>query len=295
MDDIMGAPDIAFPNIGLRIGQVDPVAFSLFGVDIRWYGIFIALGMLAGLIVASRQFRRVGENADNLYDFIFFAMLGALVFARLYYVAFSWEAFAGDPLSILNIRQGGLAIYGGIIGGALCAIVYCRARKLDFWRFADMCAPGIAVGQAIGRWGNFFNREAFGGYTNGFTAMMLKTSQVNALYINEETAANIVSRNGALYILVHPTFLYESLWDFAVAAALVLWLKRRKFDGELFALYLTLYALGRVWIEGLRTDQLLFPGTRVAVSQALSAALIVGGIVFIIFRRLKSVKRLTND
>lgn len=272
MQDIMGQMDIAFPHLELYLRNV-PKGFSLFGFPIAFYGVFIGLGVLAGVLAAVHEARRSGQNEDIYWDFILYALFFSVLGARLYYVVFSWDLYKDDLWSILNIRQGGLAIYGGVIAAFLTAAVYCRVRKISFLQMADTGVIGLVLGQAIGRWGNFMNREAFGEYTDGLFAMRLPVEAVRSWEITESISEHIIE--GTNYIQVHPTFLYESLWNFALFLFLFFFARHRRFQGELCVLYLGGYGLGRFFIEGLRTDQLLLFSTGIPVSQLLAAALVV--------------------
>ena len=273
-------PDIWFPHLGIEIEKLSRVAFSVLGKDVYWYGIFIGLGVILGVIFAMLEAKRTKQDPDLYVDFIIYALIFAIIGARLYYVAFSWDYYAANPAKIFAIREGGLAIYGGIIGAVLTAIVYCKKKKVDFWLLADTACPSIAFGQMMGRWGNFFNREAFGGFTDGIFAMRLRLDQVRPGDVSLEVMEHIMNFGGVDYIQVHPTFLYESLWNLCLFLLLVLYRPKKKFGGQIFGLYFLGYALGRVWIEGLRTDQLMIGGF--AVSQLLSAAIIVAAVVFLI-------------
>jgi len=234
---------------------MNPVAFEIFGIAVRWYGILISLGMLLGIIIAYFEAKRLGYNPDDIIDLALWAIPSALVGARLYYVIFQWEYYKGDILRILNTREGGLAIHGGIIGGVLAGYLFTRIKKLPFWKTADIVAPSIALGQAIGRWGNFINGEAHGGPTDLPWGIIVDG------------------------VKVHPTFLYESLWDFGLFIFLMLLRKKKKINGQIFLLYGIIYSAGRFWVEALRTDSLMFFGMRVA--QLISIlTIIVFGILF---------------
>lgn len=279
------APDIIFPNLGIEINNISPVAFSIFGLDVYWYGLIIGFGILAGLFLAMNLAKRNGID-ENLYpDFLIYALIVSVAFARIYYVIFSWDSYKDNLLKIFAFREGGLAIYGAIIGAVITLIIFSKRRKVDFWNFADTAAPGLILGQSIGRWGNFVNMEAFGGYTENPLAMMLK--KTDAKYIPVQLLDKIKTVGGVEYIQVHPTFLYESLWNLAVLVILLVYFKKRKFKGEIFALYLLGYGLGRVWIEGLRTDQLLIGSSTIPVSQLLAGILIIISLIFIWYRRKK--------
>ncbi len=297
--------DIRFPNIGISFSDVGS-GITLFGVDIMYYGIIIVSGMLLGVLLACYRAKRAGQSADMIIDFALYAILFSVAGARLYYVAFSWDSFRDNPLSIFNLRTGGMAIYGGIIGGVLTAAVYARIKKVNLGKLVDICVPSLLLGQAIGRFGNFFNREAFGTYTEGLFAMQLDRRAVGSDYncsmaVLEKRYAgragaleriikirnNTVWVDGIEYIQVHPTFLYESMWNLALFALLLFCARYKKFDGELLLWYLAGYGAGRIWIEGLRTDQLFLWGSSVAVSQLLSILLVVVSATLIFFIRLK--------
>ncbi len=279
-------PEIWFPNLGIEIDHLSRVAFTVFGKEIYWYGIFIGLGVLLGLMLAMREAKRTGQDADTYLDFALYALVFAVIGARLYYVAFSWDTYSQDMIKIFATREGGLAIYGGVIGGVLTALVYAKVKKMDFWQLADTAAPSLVFGQILGRWGNFFNREAFGDFTNNLFAMRYQLSQVRLGDISERALSQLQVVNGVDYIQVHPTFLYESLWNIGVFALLLFMSRRKKFHGQIAGLYFLGYGLGRVWIEGLRTDQLLLGS--LAVSQIFSAILIAAATVFLIWKGKQS-------
>ena len=279
-------PEIWFPNLGIEIDHLSRTAFTVFGQDIYWYGIFIGLGVILGVLLALHEAKRTGQNPDTYLDFIIYAMIIAIIGARLYYVIFSWDFYSQHPEKIFAIRKGGLAIYGGIIGGVLTAIVYSRLKKKSFWVMADTMAPSLILGQMLGRWGNFFNKEAFGGFTDNLFAMRYQLSQVHASDVTPDILQNLVTVNGVDYIQVHPTFLYESMWSLCVFIILLILQRKKKFDGQVCATYFFGYALGRVWIEGLRTDQLCIGN--VPVSQALSAVLIIASVVLYVYCKKKA-------
>lgn len=279
-------PEIWFPNLGIEIDHLSRTAFTVFGQDIYWYGIFIGLGVILGVLLALHEAKRTGQNPDTYLDFIIYAMIIAIIGARLYYVIFSWDFYSQHPEKIFAIREGGLAIYGGIIGGVLTAIVYSRVKKKNFWVMADTMAPSLILGQMLGRWGNFFNKEAFGGFTDNLFAMRYQLSQVRASDVTPDILQNLVTVNGVDYIQVHPTFLYESMWSLCVFIILLILQRKKKFNGQVCATYFFGYALGRVWIEGLRTDQLCIGN--VPVSQALSAVLIIASVVLYVYCKKKA-------
>lgn len=279
-------PEIWFPNLGIEIDHLSRTAFTVFGQDIYWYGIFIGLGVILGVLLALHEAKRTGQNPDTYLDFIIYAMIIAIIGARLYYVIFSWDFYSQHPEKIFAIREGGLAIYGGIIGGVLTAIVYSCVKKKNFWVMADTMAPSLILGQMLGRWGNFFNKEAFGGFTDNLFAMRYQLSQVRASDVTPDILQNLVTVNGVDYIQVHPTFLYESMWSLCVFIILLILQRKKKFNGQVCATYFFGYALGRVWIEGLRTDQLCIGN--VPVSQALSAVLIIASVVLYFYCKKKA-------
>ena len=271
--DIM---DISFPNLGIYLRNV-PKSFSVFGFEIALYGAIIGLGVIAGILMAARQAKVTGQDPDLYWDFSIYAVFLSVVGARIYYVIFRWDLYKDNLLKIFNIREGGLAIYGGVIAGFTTLFVYAALKKQNALRMADTAVTGLILGQAIGRWGNFTNREVFGEYTDGLLAMRLPVAAVREWDISQSLLAHM--EEGANYIQVHPTFLYESLWNLAVLRVMLLYWKHKKFEGEIALLYLGGYGLGRAWIEGIRTDQLFIPGTTVPVSQVLAIVLFVGALV----------------
>ena len=278
---------IRFPHLGIYLPNIG-TTISVFGVDIAYYGITIAIAMIVGISIALHEAKRTGQNQDTYLDLLMLTMLTSVVGARIYYVIFSWSNYKDNLGEILNIRNGGLAIYGGIIAGVITVFVYSKITKMKFLQIADTVCMGLAAGQIIGRWGNFFNREAFGEYTNNLLAMQLPVSAVRENEITSAMWNHVVTIGGVEYIQVHPTFLYEGLWNFMVLLFLFWFRKRKKFEGELFFCYLAGYGVGRFWIESLRTDQLLLPGIHVPVSQMLSAVLVIVSLSVIICKRRKN-------
>ena len=258
------------------LANVNPVAFELFGIEVNWYGIIIVTGIIIAIWLASREAERVGFKSDDIIDFMFWALPLAIVGARLYYVIFEWRYYAANPSQILAIRNGGLAIYGGLIAGVLVVYFFTRSRYLSFWKFTDIAAPSVILGQVIGRWGNFMNHEAYGGET---TRAFLESLHLPNFIIDNMFIEGLYRQ---------PTFLYESLWNL-VGFGILLYL-RQKSDwlkvGEVTFAYVLWYSFGRFFIEGMRTDSLYLFGA-VRVSQLLSAILFISSLILIVYRRKK--------
>ncbi len=297
--------DIIFPGLGIHLKNVGSF-FHVFGIDIAYYGVCIALGMLAGYLLAAWQAKRTGQDPEFYLDFTIYAIVFAVVGARLYYVLFRWDMFKDDPASIINLRTGGLAIYGGILGGILTAVIFTRLKKYPFWKLADIGGIGLLTGQIIGRWGNFFNREAFGSYAKGPFRMLVNvkdtswyfdpSTSLEALkteYAGKTTALNrileirnnAVTRGGETYVSVHPTFLYEGIGNLIILLFILWYTKKQKKDGELWFIYLGGYGLVRFFVEGMRSDQLFLWGTGIAVSQLLAVVMMLVSVVMFIYIR----------
>lgn len=254
---------ITFPNLGISVNP-SRVAFTVLGKDIYWYGIIIAVGFLLAVIYAIRRAPSFGLTEDNILDMLFVAVPLAIVCARLYYCIFYWDLYRDNPIAILYVWEGGLAIYGGVIGAVIGVAIFCRVKKLPIEPLLDVGGLGLLIGQMIGRWGNFMNREAHGAITDGFFKMGIADAAGNVTYYQ-------------------PTFLYESVWNLVGFIALHFYSKRRKFDGEIFLLYLAWYGLGRAWIEGLRTDSLYLFNTGIRVSQLLAALSCVAAVAVLVY------------
>lgn len=295
--------EIRFPNLGIVLKNVAD-GFFVGNFEIRLYGIIIALGFILGYVLIAREAKRTGQDSELYLDYMLWLVIPAILGARIYYVLFSLGDYIKEGQSVkdtilgmLNIRGGGLAIYGGVIAGIITLLIFAKKRKVSTMLMLDTCAMGLLVGQILGRWGNFFNREAFGGYTDSLFAMAIPVewfgsknyllSTVNNGVITQEMIDHVVNIGGLEFIQVHPTFLYESLWNLGVLLVIFLYRRYKKFDGELFAMYIWGYGLGRVWIEGLRTDSLMIPGINFKVSQLLAAFCVVGASIFIIYKRMK--------
>jgi len=247
--------------------------------------------MILGLCIAQSDAKRRGQDPEIYLDFALYGIVFSIIGARIYYVIFQWTYYREHLMEIINLRKGGLAIYGGVIAGVLTLLVFTKKRGLSFLSMADSACLGLVTGQMIGRWGNFVNCEAFGGYTDCLFAMRLKRSIVNESMISPELLNHLIVENGVEYIQVHPTFLYESLWNFGLLMFMLWFRKRKTFTGEMLCIYLAGYGIGRTWIEGLRTDSLLIPGTQIAVSQALSIILAGIALVILIYNRRNAFKQ----
>ncbi|NJD02093.1 MAG: prolipoprotein diacylglyceryl transferase [Ruminiclostridium sp.] len=269
---------VEFPGLwGLKF-TISRVAFEVFGLPIYWYGIIIASGFLLAVLLGMRTSRLAGIEPDSVLDLVLYGAPVAIICARLYYVVFSWELFKDNPLDIVDTRKGGLAIYGAILGALAVAYFYSKKKKVGFFRLMDFAAPYIVMAQGIGRWGNFVNQEAFGSATS-------LPWRMNSETVNSE----LLSLNSGIDLSVfgaHPTFLYESLWNFAVFFFLIWYRKRKKLDGEVFFLYMLLYGVGRFFIEGLRTDSLMLGSFR--VSQLLAFLFVIMSAFLFIYRRKKA-------
>lgn len=283
--------EISFPNLGIYLKNVGK-SIDLFGIEIAYYGIIIGTAILLGFWIAAREAKRTGQNPENYLDMGIIGVIAGIVGARLYYVIFSWDMYKDNLLDIFNLREGGLAIYGGVIAAVISVLVLAKVKHLSAPQIFDTIAMALLNGQMLGRWGNFFNREAFGGYTDSLFAMRLPLDAVRSSDVTEQMRRHIERIDGVSYIQVHPTFLYESLWCMVLLIILFAYRKHKKYEGELFLMYLFGYGLGRFWIEGLRTDQLLLPGVGVAVSQLLAGAIVVGtGAAMLYLRKnIRTVK-----
>ena len=285
----MNIGDIAFPNLGIYLRDV-PRSFSVFGFEIAYYGLIIGIAVMAGLLTAVQIAKKTGQNTDDYWDFAIWAIIFSIIGARIYYVAFSWDDYKDNLIEIFKLRNGGLAIYGGVIAAFITLFGWCRIKKKNPLLFGDTAMPGLILGQAIGRWGNFMNREVFGDYYNGLFSMQIP---IDAVRDKSDITDNIASHipEGANYINVHPTFLYESVWNLLIFMVLLIFRKHKKFDGELCLLYLGGYGLGRFVIEGIRTDTLFIPGTTMPVSQVLALIMVIFAVVTDVIVRIRLKKK----
>ncbi|EGO8235373.1 prolipoprotein diacylglyceryl transferase [Enterococcus dispar] len=241
--------------------------FISFGpFTIYWYAVFIVSGILLGYFIASKRAKKEGISEDVISDLLLYGLPVSIISARLYYVFFELDSYIRNPVDILKVWEGGLAIHGGLIGAVATGVIYCRKKNLSFWKVADIVAPSIVIGQIIGRWGNFMNQEAYGGEISreALKGFLLPNFIVNQMYID-----------GAYR---QPTFLYESLWNIGVLIILILLIKRKAFNGQLFLVYIIMYSIGRFWIEGLRTDSLMLT-QNLRMAQVLSISLIFSALL----------------
>lgn len=281
--------DIIFPNLGIQIENLDRVAFSIFGFDIYWYGVFICIGVMIGVALCLYEAKITGQNKDIYLDSVFWILIFGIIGARSYYLIFH----NGSLSDFFAIREGGLAIYGGVIVGTITGIIYAKQKKVSVPVFADTVIMSLLCGQIIGRWGNFFNREAFGRATDSLFAMCYKVSEVSGADIIDgivkynNASYPVVSINGIDYMQVHPTFLYESVWNLCLLIFLFLFRKHKKYNGELTLFYFTGYGIGRFMIESLRTDQLLIFGVPVSMIVAAASVIITVIVEIYMFRKNK--------
>ena len=248
---------IGFPSLGLEF-SINPIAFTVFGWDIHWYGIIIATGLIIAVLVANHLAKREGLGGDVITDVVIYSLPVSVICARAYYVIFNFSSYRHNLLDIFKIWNGGIAIYGAIIGAVATAYIYCRVPKTDFQKVADVGAIGLLMGQTVGRWGNFVNGEAYGGATTLPWRMDIYGKALG----------------------VHPTFLYESLWNLITLTILLVFLKKKRFDGEIFLSYITAYGIGRFMIEGLRADSLMLGPVR--VSQVVALVCVAVGLSLMI-------------
>lgn len=288
MPDWMGDGSIGFPNLGIYLDNV-PKNFTVFGFTIALYGVIIGIGMLVGVSLAIYMAKKAGFKEEDFYDLSLCLLIFGIIGARLYYVIFTWDYYKNNLAAIFNIRQGGLAIYGGVLAGLLTMCIFCRIKKLKILAVGDITILGVLVGQIFGRWGNFTNRECFGGYSDGLFAMRLPLAAVRSSDISAELAEHIAA--GTNYIQVHPTFLYESMYNLILLALILLYQKRKKFDGEMLLFYFGGYGIGRFFIEGLRTDSLMIPSSDIAVSQLLGLLIFVISFSIWIVLRVQQYKK----
>ena len=274
--------EIQFPKLGWEF-EINPTAFTIGGIAIQWYGIFIALGLALAVLYCFPRMKRFGIDADRAIDAVLGGVIGGIIGARLYYVIFNWSDYKSDSFketffAILNTRNGGLGIYGGIIGALIVGLIICKIKKIKMLPMLDVAVMGFLIGQGIGRWGNFVNQEAFGTNTNSFLGMT--GGRIQQVINAEMQVGGSMYENGLEMVWsdpVHPCFLYESVWCLLGFVLLAFWSKRRRYDGQLLLMYMAWYGLERAVVEGLRTDSLMIGSIR--VSQALSIVIFIASVI----------------
>ncbi|HOC33819.1 MAG TPA: prolipoprotein diacylglyceryl transferase [Ruminococcus flavefaciens] len=285
--------EIQFPKLGWTF-HIDPTAFTIGSFNIQWYGIIIVLGLILALVYVLPRMKRFGLDADRAIDAIIGGVIGGIIGARAYYVLLRWDEYKGDIKAIFNTRNGGLAIYGGLIGAILVGFIICKMRKVKVLPMLDVVSIGFLIGQGIGRWGNFVNQECFGSNTSSFLG--ITGGRIQQTIIDQTAIGGEMNINGNAAMVwdkaVHPCFLYESVWCLLGFLVLSTWSKRRKYDGQIFLMYMAWYGAGRFVIEGLRTDSLMAGSLK--FSQMLSALLVVVSVILqlvFFFRRKRDPER----
>lgn len=275
---------VFFPNLGIRFGDV-PVSVSVFGISVSYYGILMGIALAAGIAVTCVRAVKTRQKAEDYLEIAIAVTAFGVIGARLFYAAFALEYLKDDPARFFRFSEGGFALYGALLGGAGAVFLMSRIKGLYPLVVLDTAAPGLAVGIAIGRWGDFFARGSFGEYTDGIFAMQIPVSAVRAADVTEMMRNHVVQIEETNFVQVHPTFLYESVWCLLLAVCIFLASKKRQQDGELFLIFLLGYGLGRFWIEGFRTDSLLIPGVESPVSQVISVFLVLFSAMYFIYKR----------
>jgi len=269
---------IEFPNLGLKF-NINPIAFRIGDFEIYWYAIIITLGIVFGFLYAAFFCKKDKEDTEVLYDVLLWGLPSAIICARAYYVIFNFDAYRNDLWSVFNIHEGGIAIYGAVIGAVISTYIYAKVKKISFLKLFDYGAAGLFVGQAVGRWGNFVNQEAFGGNYDGLLSM--KGNIISeTLYDMMKSGMDVDPKIG-----VHPTFLYESLWNILGIIIIAFIFKKKNHTGKPFAFYIGWYGLGRFFIEGMRTDSLMLTQT-IRISQVVAVLSVIASVIlFILFEK----------
>ena len=286
----MNDNSILFPHLHIILKNVGD-SFMIGNFRVAFYGVTMALGMILGSMLILHEAKRTGQSDEDYLDIIIWCLISAVVGARAYYVIFAWDYYKDDLLSIFNIRGGGMGIIGGLIGAFIAGYFVCRHKKMSFVLACDTCIIGVPVGQIIGRFGNFFNREAYGQYTDGLFAMQIPLDRCTraSSVVTDEMMNHLVEYDGLKFISVHPTFLYEALWNLGLLILLLWMRKHTRFRGQMVLTYIIGYGLGRFWIESLRIDQLIFFGTGIPVTMIVSAIMVLGGILLMVYARKKGI------
>jgi len=278
------ANGIGFPNLGIFLEDV-PRSITVFGFEIAFYGMLIGLAFILGFFIAFSEGKRLNFDDEEITNMGVIGGAAGIMGARLMYVIFAWDTYRYNLLGIFNFRTGGLAVYGGVIAALVVLIIYTKIRKINFLLIGDIAVITIVNGQMIGRWGNFFNREAFGEYTNNLLAMELPLNSVRRASVTPLMEENINVVDGISFIQVHPTFLYESIWNLALLCFLWFLRKRKMYHGQLLFIYMLGYGVGRFWMESLRTDQLMLSGLGLPVSQVIAGLSIVAAVILMVCSR----------
>ena len=278
LERINDVTEIQFPKLGWTF-HIDPTAFSVGGIDIQWYGVIIVTGLILALLYVLPRMKRFGLDGDRAIDAIIGGVIGGIIGARVYYVLLRWDEYKGDLKAIFNTRNGGLAIYGGLIGAILVGLVICKVRKVKMLPMLDIVSLGFLIGQGIGRWGNFVNQECFGSNTDWLLSMT--GGRIQNTIIEQTSLGGEMNINGNATMMwnmgVHPCFFYESMGCLLGFLVLSFWSKRRKYDGQIFLMYLAWYGTVRFFIEGIRTDSLMAGSLK--FSQMVSAVLVVASVI----------------
>lgn len=287
--------DLAFPHLNIYIEKLSS-GFEIFNFHIAYYGVIVACAMIVGLFVATLLAKKSNQNVDNYYDLFIYIMIFAIIGARIYYVLFNLDYYSKNIKEIINIRAGGLAVYGGVISCFIVCCVFCKIKKLKYLQVIDTCIAGLTIGQVIGRWGNFFNMEAFGTWTDNIFAMQMRYDLLDKTNIDQIMLDNMLKINNVDYVQAHPTFLYESVLNLILFIVLLLmFFKLYKFYGQIMATYFVGYGFIRFFVESLRTDSLYIPNTNIKISQIVSLCLIVVGIVIILYNVYCKIKLTKNN
>lgn len=295
MTEFANCADIRFPNLGIVFAKVGRY-IEIGNFRIMYYGIIVASAFLIGMLVAQQVAKRTGQNPELYLDYLLWMVIPAILGARAYYVIFSWDMYKDNPMEILNLRHGGLGIVGGVVMGVLVLLIFARRRHVSPALMLDTLAPGLLTGQIIGRWGNFFNREAFGTWTRGLFAMQIpvdyfeqtgRMGELEGTGILDHLVTVTRGAKAFSYIQVHPTFLYEGMWNFLILLIILAWFRKKTFDGEMFCIYLIGYGIGRFLIESLRIDQLQIGSTGIAATQVVCILITFGGLAVLVWNKMK--------
>ena len=289
---MLNTVNVRFPNLGINISNLIK-SFKIMRMEISMNAVVVTIAIIAGILIVIYEAKRTWQDVDTYINFSVCVVLTGLIGARLYYVIFNWNYYKGNLLQIFNIQNGGFNIYGGIIAAIITGIVFSGIKKISFWRIADTACIGLVLAQAVGKWGCFFNREAFGAYTDTLFAMQIKYDEVGGV-INQEILNHLVRYDGMVYIQVHPIFLYESLWCLTLFVLIMVFRHLKKFDGEILLWYIAGYSMGRVWIDIMRTDKWILPILNLPISQLLAALITIIAVCIFVVKHIFAEKSLKN-